>query len=83
MARCFPMMLLLVLAVGCGETWGRPGGVEVPLHRDVLGLNPVGPACALEKPEWERRCTREHYKNKEICPEGCPLSEPEKGSKDR
>lgn len=69
------LLLLLPLVAGCGETWGRESAVEIPLHRDVLQLNPRPPSCTLPKPEWKKRCTRDKFDDKSICPEGCPLVE--------
>lgn len=71
------LMMLLTLLMGCGSTWGRQSAVEVPLHRSVWGLQPRGPQCTLKYAEWKERCTREHFGNFDICPQGCPLAEPE------
>lgn len=67
-------LLLLSFSMGCGETWARPG-VEVPLHRDLMGLTPKDPPCTLKKREWLKLCTPENYKQKR-CPMGCPMVEP-------
>jgi hypothetical protein len=69
--------VLVLTELGCGETWARSGGVEVPLHRDLMGLNPKDSPCTLSKPEWEKRCTKENHSNYAVCPKGCPISGPE------
>jgi hypothetical protein len=74
------LMLVVSFELGCGGTWGRPSAVEVPLHRHLLGLNPNAPPCTLERTEWEKRCNREGFGHPEICPKGCPPSEPETDS---
>ncbi|OJT26528.1 hypothetical protein BO221_00315 [Archangium sp. Cb G35] len=71
------LLAILPLQLGCGSTWGRSSAVEVPLHRSVWGLEPKGPGCTLKEEEWKKRCTREHYGQFDICPQGCPPSEPE------
>ncbi|KFA90519.1 hypothetical protein [Archangium violaceum] len=71
------LLAILPLQLGCGSTWGRSSAVEVPLHRSVWGLEPKGPRCTLKEEEWKKRCTREHYGQFDICPQGCPLAEPE------
>lgn len=82
MARPFHLTLLLVpLVTACGETWGRQSAVEIPLHRDLLGLNPKAPDCTLEKSEWEKRCNPENYGDDNVCPKECRPSEPGKGSR--
>jgi hypothetical protein len=69
------LLLLLCFAMGCGETWARPG-VEVPLHRDLMGLTPKDPPCTLKKPDWEKFCTPENFNNEKLCPKGCPMAAP-------
>lgn len=78
--RLLTLMVLLSMQLGCGSTWGRPSAIEVPLHRSVWGLQPEDPRCTLDEEEWAERCTREHFGKFDICPQGCPLSEPEKDS---
>lgn len=74
--RILVLTLLVAMELGCGSTWARSSGVEVPLHRDLMGLNEA-PTCTLEPSEWSKRCTRENYDNKALCPDGCPLAEPQ------
>jgi hypothetical protein len=42
MQRLLTLLPLVSFAMGCGETWAHPG-VEVPLHRDLMGLTPKEP----------------------------------------
>lgn len=76
MHRLLTLMPLVSFAMGCGETWARPG-VEVPLHRDLMGLTPKDPPCTLAKSDWEKFCTPENFDNEKLCPKGCPMAVPE------
>ena len=74
--RLLMLVLLSSLAMGCGDTWGRQSAVEVPLHRDLMGLNSRPAQCHLEKEDLEAFCNEENYHK--LCPPGCPLWTPPK-----
>jgi hypothetical protein len=79
--RLLTLILILPVQLGCGSTWARPSAGELPLHRSLWGLHPEEPPCTLDEEEWEERCTPENYGNVEVCPKGCPPTEPPKGSR--
>jgi hypothetical protein len=74
--RILVLTLLVAMELGCGSTWARSSGVEVPLHRDMMGLNKES-TCTLDPSEWRKRCNREGFGHPGICPKGCPPSEAE------
>jgi hypothetical protein len=67
--RLLVLVLLGSLDMGCGETWGRQSAIEVPLHRDVMGLNSQSTSCQLTDKELEELCNEKNYH--ERCPKGC------------
>lgn len=68
--RLLMPLLLLPLEMGCGDTWGRPSAVEVPLHRDLMGINPESESCPVTGDRWKKLCGEKNYH--EHCPKGCP-----------
>lgn len=64
-------LLLLPLGMGCGETWGRQSAIEIPLHRDLMGLNSQSTPCGITEEKQKELCNEKNYH--ELCPPGCPL----------
>jgi hypothetical protein len=70
MPRRFLMLVLLFpLAMGCGDTWGRQSAVEVPLHRDLMGIEPESESCPVRGDKWKKLCSEKNYHK--YCPPGC------------
>lgn len=62
------LVALLAVTVGCADTWGRESAVEVPLHRDLMGLAD-SPPCRLNAEEKKNFC--EGKGPHPDCPQGC------------